>query len=135
MAEYNYTRELVSGKYNIYFSNEKVKLHKEIKEEVDLSVPNIRLRAGIYFDDISKFLKVFGSNQVEIIIFEEFSYDSKKVMANILKFLDVCSRTICRSEKSRLMTPRLCSTNHNVSIPLLSTSSTTRNASSMFVSL
>ena len=32
MPEYNYTRELVSGKYNIHFSNEKVKLHKEIKD-------------------------------------------------------------------------------------------------------
>jgi len=64
-------------------------LQQEEKNNVDLSIPNIRLRAGLYCDDIQRYLKTFGANQVKIIIFEEFIMDTKKAVKDVLKFLGI----------------------------------------------
>ncbi len=49
----------------------------------------IPLWHGLYADDVKRYLDVFGTEQVKIIIFEEFIKNSKNTMKEILKFLEI----------------------------------------------
>ncbi len=62
-------------------------VRKEIDEEIDFSIPNIRFKAGLYFDDVKKYFDIFGRTNVKIIIFEEFIQNTKKTVQDILRFL------------------------------------------------
>jgi len=45
------------------------------------------LTAGLYFDDVRRYLNIFDSDQVKIIIFEEWTKALKKNILDILEFL------------------------------------------------
>lgn len=60
---------------------------KELKNKIDFDKPHLRLKAGLYSDDVQKYLDVFGKNQVKIIIFEEWINDTKITVNDIIKFL------------------------------------------------
>jgi len=64
-------------------------IQKEISSSLDFKTPHIRLDAGSYYEDVKRFLEVFGKKQVKIIIFEEFIDNPKEILKNILEFLDV----------------------------------------------
>jgi len=64
-------------------------MQKEIRDGLDYRIPNIRLVAGFYYNDIKRFLEIFGRNQVKIIIFEEFIINTKEILGEILEFLGV----------------------------------------------
>jgi len=64
-------------------------LKKELKQKIDRSKPHCRLDYGFYSESVKRYLKVFGSNQVKIIIFEEFIQNSKATIEEILHFLDL----------------------------------------------
>ncbi len=68
-----------------------ISFHEQIKKEMncglDYSIPRIGLEAGIYSEDVKRFLNIFGKNQVKIIIFEEFIQNKEKTLEEILKFL------------------------------------------------
>jgi len=49
------------------------------------------VNAGMYSEQIKRFLDVFGKNQVRIIIFEEFIKEPKNTVKDILDFLEVDS--------------------------------------------
>ena len=61
----------------------------ELTHEIDLSKPNIRLPAGFYYEDVKRYLEIFGKNNVKIIIFEEWIKDPKKTIEEILKFINL----------------------------------------------
>jgi len=52
---------------------------------------NACLDPGLYANQVRRFLGVFGPNQVKIIIFEEFIQDPKKIVKQVLEFLEIYS--------------------------------------------
>ena len=62
-------------------------LEKELNKKADYLEPCIRLNAGKYVDSIKRFLKIFGKENVKIIIFEEWKIETEKTIEDILKFL------------------------------------------------
>ena len=62
-------------------------INKEMNGGIDYSTPHIRLEAGLYSEDLKRFLKTFGKNQVKIIIFEEFIHNEENTLEDVLKFL------------------------------------------------
>jgi len=64
-------------------------IQKELRHEVDYTKPHMRLEAGMYSKCVNKYLDKFGANQVKIIIFEEWIKNPKKIVEDIMKFLDI----------------------------------------------
>jgi len=64
-------------------------IKKELNNQVDLDKPHIRLKAGIYFDDVKKYLDLFGENKVKILIFEEWIKNIRNTLNEIIKFLNL----------------------------------------------
>jgi len=61
----------------------------ELQQEIDLKKPNCTLKEGFYSESISRYLNIFDSNQIKIIIFEEWITDPKKKLEEIIKFLKI----------------------------------------------
>jgi len=80
---------MIEGRNAFKSSSFNVQIQKEIREGLDYKIPNIRLNAGFYYNDIIRFLEIFGRKQVKIIIFEEFIVNPKEILKEILEFLDV----------------------------------------------
>jgi len=80
---------MLEGRKQFKSSSFHEQIQKEIRDGLDYKTPNIRLNAGLYYDDIIRFLEIFGRNQVKIIIFEEFIVNTKEILNDILEFLDV----------------------------------------------
>jgi len=64
-------------------------IHLELKQEIDLKKPNCTLKDGFYSESISRYLNIFGSNQIKVIIFEEWITDPEKTIEEIIKFLKI----------------------------------------------
>ena len=64
-------------------------IKKELKNEIDFKKPHIRLKAGLYSEDVKKYLDLFGKKQVKVIIFEEWIKNIKNTIEDILQFLDL----------------------------------------------
>ncbi len=47
------------------------------------------LKLSFYFDDVKRFIDIFGKDQVKIILFENFVKDEKKTLKQVLQFLDI----------------------------------------------
>jgi len=47
------------------------------------------LKSSLYYEDVKRYLDVFGKNQVKIIIFEEWNKNTKQTVQDILNFLQV----------------------------------------------
>ena len=67
-------------------------IQKELHDKVNYSEPHMRLRAGMYSKCVKRYLDKFGTNQVKIIIFEEWIKNPKKTVEDIMKFLDINQR-------------------------------------------
>ncbi len=64
-------------------------IKRELKNEINFKKPHIRLKAGLYSEDVKKYLDLFGKKQVKIIIFEEWIKNIKNTIEDILQFLDL----------------------------------------------
>jgi len=71
----------------------KLSFHEEIelslKTENEGEIPKLRLASALYFENVKRYIDTFGSNQVKIIIFEEFIKNSRATLEEILKFLGI----------------------------------------------
>ena len=47
------------------------------------------LEAGMYHEQVKRYLDIFGSDQVKILIFEEFAKDTRKAVREVLEFLGI----------------------------------------------
>ena len=47
------------------------------------------IEAGLYYEQVKRYLEIFGKNQVQIYFYEEFFKDPHFYMKDILEFLDV----------------------------------------------
>jgi len=62
--------------------------HKSAIEKKNVNLPHY-LKIGHYYDDVKRFIDVFGREQVKIILFEEFVKNEKKIISEVLQFLNV----------------------------------------------
>jgi len=58
-------------------------------EEKDSYFLHSIVEPGFYYESVKRFMEIFGSNQVKIIFFEDFIQYPKKILTEILRFLDV----------------------------------------------
>ena len=63
------------------FVNELFKMHKKNEPS--------KLNKGLFFKPISHYIKVFGAENVKIIVYEEFKEDQQKVLSNIFDWLNL----------------------------------------------
>jgi len=64
-------------------------LFHELEHGVDLVNPFVRLEAGLYFEQVKRYIDTFGCEKVKVIIFEEFVKNPKKTVQEILDFLKI----------------------------------------------
>jgi hypothetical protein len=64
-------------------------LEKEMKNPISFGTPSIRLESGLYYEDVKRYLDIFGPKQVKILIFEEWIKNIEKTIQEILIFLDL----------------------------------------------
>jgi len=62
-------------------------LKKEMKHSIPFGKPSIRLEAGLYYENVKRYLDIFGKSQVKILIFEEWIKNIEKTFQEILNFL------------------------------------------------
>jgi len=61
----------------------------ELNKEEDKKNYKLFLYHGLYYENVKRYLDVFGTNNVNLIIFEEFIKNEKATIENILKFLNL----------------------------------------------
>jgi len=77
-----------NGSTNLDFRDQ---LNKEFEKNPDINSRHLRLQVGFYSKWVKVYLENFGKNQIKILIFEEFIFNPKHTMGEILKFLDLKS--------------------------------------------
>ncbi len=82
----SYLMHIRSGRIKTTFSEEIDLVFNKI---TDKKFDYIKVDAGLYSENIKRYLKIFGNKQVKIIIFEEFIKNTKETVNDILKFLDI----------------------------------------------
>ena len=81
--------------YAMFLSRYKIttSFHEQIESEInntlDFDSPHIRLDAGLYSEDIKRYIEIFGKKQVKILIFEEWTLDPMNTVNEIIKFLEI----------------------------------------------
>jgi len=91
-VERAYSHYLMLINFDQTKSSFKLQIDQELEKKIDKNRPNLRLDAGMYSESVKRYLEVFGSNQVKVIIFEEFIKNTKTTIEEILHFLDLnCS--------------------------------------------
>ena len=83
-AHSNYLHLKRMGRVNLSFNE---LLHKATKEGGDDYKSNLGLFGGLYSENVKRYVNIFGSNQVKILIFEEWIKDAKNTVEEILEFL------------------------------------------------
>ncbi len=82
----NYLMLVRLGLSSVSFGQE---IEYELQNGPNPHQPGIKMDTGLYCEYIKKYLKVFGYEQVKIIIFEEFIKNEKETIEEILKFLEL----------------------------------------------
>jgi len=80
---------MLEGRNQFKTSTFHEQIQKEVREGIDYITPHITLDAGLYYNNIKRFIEIFGKKQVKIIIFEEFIVHTKEIMKDILEFLGI----------------------------------------------
>jgi len=82
----SYLMQLNLGRIKTSFSQE---IDFVFNNKIDVKSDYIKRDFGLYFEDVKRYMKIFGKKQVKIIIFEEFIKNTKETINDILKFLDI----------------------------------------------
>jgi len=83
------------GRYKKLFHDQ---ILAELKNEIEYTQPSLRLQERVYYENVKRYLDIFGEKQVKIIIFEEWIKKIKETLQEILGFLNV-NFTITEFEK------------------------------------
>jgi len=67
----------------------KEQIEKEFKKNIHSADRIMELNTSFYYENVKRYLEIFGPNQVKIIIFEDFVKEPKETLQEILKFLDI----------------------------------------------
>ncbi len=84
---------------------EKNSFHNVIKQSIEIRLKGIEkyntyLDHGLYAKAVKRYVNIFGTNKVKILIFEEFIKDPKKTIQDVLDFLGVKSEPPQNVEQS-----------------------------------
>jgi len=91
-------RDPVERAFSAYLNNQRYsglnetfheQLNKELRNNINNNKIQIGLRAGLYFENVKRYLDTFGAEQVNVIIFEEWVKNLKTTLEDILIFLNV----------------------------------------------
>jgi len=91
-------RDPVERAFSAYFDHKrrgrlKISLSQELKNQFNATEgqqkPSLPLQNGLYFENVKRYLDIFGPEQVKIIIFEEWTINIISTIEKILKFLGV----------------------------------------------
>jgi len=85
-AHSNYLHLKRMGRVNLSFNE---LLHKASKEGGDDYKANLGLYGGLYSENVKRYVDIFGSNNVMILIFEDWITDAKNTVEEILEFLAI----------------------------------------------
>jgi len=77
---YERRQDSLSHNFDSYV-NKIIKIHKGNKPTI--------LTKGLYFDSLSHWIKIFGEDNVKIIVYEEFKEDQQKVLSEIYDWLNL----------------------------------------------
>lgn len=86
----HYLRSRLGGNESLTFSESFKKYMEPIDKESEFY--NHYVKGSFYFEDVKRWMDLFGTNQVKIIIFEEFIKNPKQTIKQILDFLNVNSK-------------------------------------------
>ncbi len=64
-------------------------IKKQMREKNNSWEPGLRLEAGLYTQNIKRYLEIFGIENVKILIFENWINNPKTMMKEILEFLKI----------------------------------------------
>ncbi len=81
----NYLMQLRNSRLKLSFHDE---IQRSFKKKNDKK-PFVRLESSLYFENVKRYLDIFGSKQVKILIFEKWIKDSRHTLEEILNFLDL----------------------------------------------
>jgi len=81
----NYLNQLRNDRLKLSFHDE---IQRSFKKKNDKK-PFLRLEFSLYLENVKRYLDIFGSKQVKIIIFEKWIKDSRHTLEEILNFLDL----------------------------------------------
>jgi hypothetical protein len=83
----HYLMECVEGRETRSFSEALEADERRAKKDWGVSL--LYVEAGLYSDQVERYLTTFGRSNVLIIIFEEFVRDTANVMHRVARFLDI----------------------------------------------
>lgn len=86
-VERAYSDYLMLVGHGIITTSFRYEIESELQNGSNPSQWGIKLDSGFYTIQLERYLKVFGHEQVKIIIFEEFIKDPKNTLNDILQFL------------------------------------------------
>lgn len=64
---------------------------KSARENKHYKMLNVFLKRSLYYEDVKRYLDIFGKDSVKIIIFEDFIQNRKETLLEILNFLNIKS--------------------------------------------
>jgi len=71
----------------------KSSFHNEVKKALGknniFDEQGVRLQHSMYFENVKRYIEIFGQSQVKILIFEDFISDTKRTVEEVLKFLGI----------------------------------------------
>ncbi len=82
----HYLMYVKNGYENLPFSK---KLEKYIENKANDNFHNYIIMPSYYFNSINEYIRIFGKDNVKIIIYEEFAKKTKKIVTEILDFLNL----------------------------------------------
>jgi len=69
---------------------QKISFHERIEKEFKKNYEqNLSWQTNGYSEQVKRYFEIFGRDQVKIIIFEEFIQNKKRIVEDVLSFLDV----------------------------------------------
>lgn len=83
----HYLANLRDGKTCLSFREE---IEKDMKKQrKGWGQSYLYLEMGLYYEQVSRYLKIFPTNQVKIYLYEDFKSDTPSLMNDIFKFLQI----------------------------------------------
>jgi len=93
-VERTFSNYLMLVRIGVLKSSFHEELQKSFNDQEDKIQNKLILKRGLYYENVKKYLNIFSTKNVKIIIFEEFIKNEKKTIEDILKFLDLDSKII-----------------------------------------
>jgi len=93
-VERTFSNYLMLVRIGILKSSFHEELQKSFQNQEDKILNKLNLKRGLYYENVKKYINIFGKKNIKIIIFEDFIKNEKEIIKDILKFLNLESEII-----------------------------------------